>query len=385
MRIGLLYPVRNPLDRRNWSGTPYGLYQGLVSHGVTVVPLAADIPKGAHEIVALLSRATGRRGAVADRMLVRQIARTRVLARRLDQALPLDAVVAMGTEMYALAAVIRTKVPCLSYDDGTLKQMWNHPDSDIRNGGFPPDHVRRWIRRQAVSSRASSLCCVSTHWAARSFAADYAIPQERIRVVGMGHRPRAAAPTNRDWSKPTYLFVGVDWQRKNGPHVMEAFSRVRKLVPEATFHVVGDHPAIDAPGVYGHGFLPMDDSAAQLSLDSLYAAATCFVLPSKFDPSPISYLEAASAGLPVIATPHGGAAELLGPGALTVDPADIGSIVQGMLHLADPVQARTMGAAAAAAAENSSWHNVAGRILDALSGLEQKTSLVPDDGARHAV
>lgn len=367
MRIGLLYPVQNPLDPRNWSGTPHGISRGMASQGVTVVPLAADIPHGLHEMVAVLSRITGRRGAVMDRMLVRNIARTVILARRLDQAAPLDAVVAMGTEMYDLAAVIRAGVPCATFDDGTLQQMWRHPGSDIRNAGFPTDHVRRWIRRQAHSSRAATVCCVSTQWAARSFADDYAIPQSRIAVVGMGHRPRMTTAYDRDWSKPTFLFVGVDWQRKNGARVLEAFSRVRERVPAATMHVVGEHPFIDAPGVIDHGFLPKDDVAGQQLLDRLYATATCFVLPSKFDPSPISYLEAASAGMPVIATPNGGAGELLGRGALTADPSDVGSIAEAMMRLSAPLQARDMGEAAAQAAASASWTNVAGRILDALS------------------
>jgi glycosyltransferase involved in cell wall biosynthesis len=324
-------------------------------------------------MVAVLSRATGRRGAVMDRMPVRNLSRTLVLARRLGQAAPLDAVVAMGTEMYDLAAVVPAGLPCATYDDGTLQQMWNHSGSDIRSCGFPPRHVRRWIRRQSDSSRAASVCCVSTHWAARSFADDYAIPRDRIAVVGMGHRPRSAAPSGKDWSRPTFLFVGVDWKRKNGARVLEAFSRVRERVPAATLHVVGEHPHIDAPGVIDHGFLPKDNAASQELLDRLYAAATCFVLPSRFDPSPISYLEAASAGIPVIATPFGGAGELLGRGALTVDPSDTGSIAEAMVRLSAPQQARAMGEAAAQVAATASWTNVAGRILDALAAAAPAT------------
>ncbi|KQN89530.1 glycosyltransferase family 4 protein [Arthrobacter sp. Leaf69] len=384
MRIGLLYPVRNPLDPRNWSGTPYGLSRGLASQGITVVPLAADVPHGLHEMVAVLSRVTGRRGAVMDRMPVRNLARTLILARRLSQAAPLDAVVAMGTEMYDLATVIPTGVPCATYDDGTLKQMWDHPGSDIRSGDFPPHHVRRWIRRQSDSSRAASVCCVSTQWAARSFADDYAIPRDRIAVVGMGHRPRSAAAGDKDWSKPTFLFVGVDWQRKNGARVLEAFSRVRERVPAATMHVVGEHPLIDAPGVVDHGFLPKDNAASQEVLDRLYAVATCFVLPSKFDPSPISYLEAASAGIPVIATPFGGAGELLGRGAWTVDPSDSGSIAEAMVRLSAPQQARAMGEAAAQVAATASWTNVAGRILDALSATASTTGAGSVSGGSRA-
>ncbi|MBP2411554.1 glycosyltransferase involved in cell wall biosynthesis [Arthrobacter stackebrandtii] len=372
MRIGLLYPAAQPLDPRNWSGTPAGLAGGLAANGVDLVPLAAAVPPGLHQGVALASRLGGHRGAVADRMPVRQWARTRALHRSVQAAGPLDAIVAMGTEMYDLRAAVAGAAPCISYDDGTLAQMWANPESDISQAGFADRHVRAWIGRQAASSGAAQLCAVSTRWAAASFAADYLIDPERIAVVGMGHRPRTAAAGNRSWDTPRYLFVGVDWQRKNGAAVLEAFARVRQDFPAATLDVVGGHPALDAPGVTGHGMISRDDAPGQRTLDGLYAAATCFVLPSRFDPSPISCLEAGSAGLPVIATTVGGAAELLPGGSLVVDPLDTGAIAAAMRTLADPARARSMGAAARQAAANCSWQHVGARILDAALALPRQ-------------
>jgi len=367
MRVGIIYPVPEPLAPANWSGTPHGLASGLVGCGVDVVPIGVKIPHGLHELVAILSRATGRRGAVADRMQVRQWARTRALKSALAQHPTLDAVIAMGTEMYDLAAVLEGSVPCATYDDGTLLQMYRDPNSDIRQSRFPQRHVARWIERQSASTRAATVCCVSTNWAARSYEDDYGIPSGQLAVVGMGHRPRLAAPgVIRDWSRPRFLFVGVEWRRKNGASVVRAFEEVRKRVPEATLDLVGNHPEIDAPGVNGHGFLARGDASAQLKLDRLYAAANCFVLPSKFDPSPIAYLEAASAGLPVIATSRGGAGELINDGAIVVDPGDSKALVDAMLALADRSAAQSMGAAAARNAAASSWSDVAGRIVKAL-------------------
>lgn len=363
MRIGFLYPARNPLDPSNWSGTPAGLAKGLLDNGVDVVPIGANIPHGLHEAVAALSRMTGRRGAVADRMNIRQWARTRALSKSLDLAGELDAVLAMGTEMYDLAAVLRGRFPCVTYDDGTFQQMIDHPESDISQAGFPRSHVDRWIRRQAASCTSASLCCTSTSWAAASIESDYRVPKARIAVVGMGHRPRTASRESRDWSKPRFLFVGIDWKRKNGAAVVAAFERVYKLFPDSTLHLVGEHPQIDAPGVIGHGLIPRGDSAGQRKLDGLYATATAFVLPSRFDPSPISYLEAASAGLPVVATAVGGAGELLGQGAITVDPLNPEEIHAAMLRLCQPEEAMRLGEQAQLAAATSRWVDVAGRVI----------------------
>jgi glycosyltransferase involved in cell wall biosynthesis len=194
---------------------------------------------------------------------------------------------------------------------------------------------------------------------------DYGITESQLRVVGMGHRPRVANP-DRDWSVPRLLFVGVDWRRKNGAALVEAFAELRRDRPDATLDLVGQHPPIDMPGVTGHGFLPREDPAAQAKLDGLYTKATMFVLPSRFDPSPISYLEAASAGIPVIATTEGGAGELLGAAAEEVHPDDRGALLTAMRRLSDPETAQRMGHEGARRAADSTWAAVAHRILVAL-------------------
>jgi glycosyltransferase involved in cell wall biosynthesis len=367
MRVGLLYPTREPSSPANWSGTPRGLTVGLTHCGVEVVPVGAQLPLGARQVVALLSRLGGKRGEVANRTWIRQWSRTWALSRSLAAAGKLDGIVAMGTEMYDLAAVRPPSIPLATYDDGTLLQMWRNPNSDIRQSRFPEREVLRWFDRQGKSSRAATVCCVSTGWAARSFIDDYGVHPNRVRVVGMGHRPRKHVDISaRDWSTPRFLFVGVDWTRKNGDAVLRAFGELRHRVPTATLDVVGRHPRLDALGVKGHGFLPREDPQAQALLDELFAKATAFVLPSQFDPSPIAYLEAASAGLPVIATAQGGAGELLGPAAITVDPDDQAALQEAMWRLTAPDTARSMGSDASRRAAQASWAHVSARILCAL-------------------
>lgn len=364
-RIGFLYPAADPKSPANWSGTPEGLYGGLSDHGVELVPIAAKFPPGLREAVALGGRWSRHRGAVADRSVPLHKMRTRILAGNLRNAGRLDAVLAMGTEMYDLRSVVPSGLKCYTYDDATLAQMWEHPDSALRQSGLPPEKVRTWIGYQRQSSRRADGCFVSTSWAGGSFERDYGIEPERISAVGIGHRPRL--PTaRRNWTDPRFLFVGVDWKRKNGAAVVEAFRRVRATVPGAVLHLVGGAPDLACPGVVSHGFLPRGDVRAQQTLDYLYSAATCFVLPSRFEPAGIAYLEAASAGLPVITTTQGGARELLGSGALAVDPDDAAAISSAMRTIADGSVAERLGRLAVEAAARSTWKDVAARILEGI-------------------
>lgn len=364
MRVAIIVPTKDPLAPGQWSGTPHGLSGGFASLGAEVVPVGHLLPPVLHEADAALARLVSQGGATANRAWTRVQVRRLLLQRQLRAAGTLDLVVAMITEAYRLAA-LRCSCPVVTYDDATYAQMWRHPHSEVTNAGYPPRTVERWIRTQRESLRAADAACVSTGWAKRSVVADYGVADDRVHVVGMGHRPRGRALADRDWSHPCYLFVGVDWRRKNGARVLRAFARVHAADPAARLHLVGRHERVEMPGVVDHGFLDKADPAAQTLLDDLFAHATAFVLPSLLDPSPIAYLEAASAGVPVVATSQGGAGELLGEAAITVDPEDDDAIWRAMERLADPATARRLGAAAARAARDSSWSAVAGRILTA--------------------
>ncbi|MGC4808459.1 glycosyltransferase family 4 protein [Micromonospora sp. DT233] len=281
----------------------------------------------------------------------------------------------MGAELYDVSQVVGSRVPSITFDDATMAQQHREPDSDVSQAKIPAGMLARSIACQRSASRAATLCCVSTHWAARSFMADYGVPAEKIAVVGMGHRPRAdAAGGDRDWSTPRFLFVGADWRRKNGATVLRTFDMVRERVPAASLDLVGSHPPVARPGVVSHGFLPRENAAAQRRLDRLYATATCFVLPSLFDAAGIAYLEAASAGLPVVATNRGGAFEMLNDGAFVVDPHDPSALFEAMLALSDPQTARSMGEKARRNAEASSWWHVAGRLLEGFTARQQEAA-----------
>ncbi len=107
----------------------------------------------------------------------------------------LDAIVAMGTDMYDLARVMRGyTVPVATYDDGNFTLFLRYEDSDLRLSGFPIDAVQGWARRQAEACRRANIACVSTNWAKRSVVEDFGVPENRVRVVGMGHRPLRTPP-----------------------------------------------------------------------------------------------------------------------------------------------------------------------------------------------
>ena len=84
-------------------------------------------------------------------------------------------------------------------------------------------------------------------------------------MVGIGRNHTVVEPS-RDWMKPRFLFVGGDWQRKNGDAVLRAFDRLRSRIPGARLDLVGNHPEVSMEGVYGHGWLSLADAEERAEL-----------------------------------------------------------------------------------------------------------------------
>lgn len=337
-----------------WSGTPRSIADGLERTGVSVTHLQALAPAPIHNGAKRLLGAVRRDETPLD--LTREIAmlRTTALRFQLRKAGPLERILQIGSDFS-----VPSRTPVVTYEDMTIDQAV--PDYPLWQRMAPASlRARRELQRS--NYERAMACCTTTTWVADSIVNDYGIPRGRVHAVGVGrnHDPR---PVDRDWERPRFLFVGKDWERKNGPRVVRAFAEVRARHPDATLDVVGGHPRLDADGVTGHGFLRLDDPDAWTRLERLYESATCFVMPSLHEPSAIAYTEAAAAGLPSIGTTKGGSAELIGDGGIAVDPLSDAEIVGAMMRFAQPEEAEAAGARGRVRSALFTWDAVAQRII----------------------
>jgi glycosyltransferase involved in cell wall biosynthesis len=373
LRVGLA-AHSDPRDPQADSGVTNAVFEAMAEVVAEVVPISGQLPPR-------LARVT-HVGSVATRMRARDLrdprraakhvhsaaqlgrptiaARNRLMRKGLASAGSLDGVVQRGCEM-----LLPPGHRVVTFEDSTLLQAReSYPWPHLR--ALSEADFQRYADRQRRSYAAALACCGTTHWVAESLVRSYGVPAERVFVVGNGQSHQFPEAPARDWSSPRYLFVGVDWARKNGPAVLAAFARVRELHPEAQFDIVGGHPRLDAPGVIGHGTLSRSNPNDRERIAALYRSATAFVMPSLHEPAGIAYVEAASAGVPSIGGTNGGAATLIGPGGMAVDPLDTEQIYEAMLRLADPETARRLGALARRHSEMFTWRKVAERLIRAL-------------------
>jgi glycosyltransferase involved in cell wall biosynthesis len=265
---------------------------------------------------------------------------------------------------YGVGFDLPAGVSFVTLEDATLRQVvddyswpWIGDPSPRLLAKLHDQHRRRYERAKA--------CAFMSHWAARSAIEDYHVDPGKVHVVGAGrnHEPRCP---ERDWSVPRPLFVGFEWERKNGPAVLRAFGRVRERWPNAQLDVVGAHPSLDVEGVQFHGPLSLAHAKHRKQVEALFASATFFVMPSMHEPAGIVYAEAQAAGLASIATSSGGAQTIVGDAGIVVDPRDDDAIADAMLELSDPENAARLGARALARSSLFTWRKVAERLVRAL-------------------
>ena len=103
----------------------------------------------------------------------------------------------------------------------------------------------------------------------------------------------------------------------------------------------------------------------------LYAAADCFILPSRYDPFPNTALEALAMGLPAIVSSRCGAAEIIEPGAngWVCEPDDAPGIARLMQAADVAIRDARMARAARSTAERFGIEAMAGKLAELYAAL----------------
>jgi glycosyltransferase involved in cell wall biosynthesis len=229
--------------------------------------------------------------------------------------------------LYAAAYGRAARVPLLIHSDGTSRS-----EAALR----PEQRLsRRLLARLAWGAIGNSEPAsrrLREIGFARVFSAPHATRMEPFWRVAERRTPGAAALR--------LLAVGRLIPRKGVDLLLRAVALARTDGAPVELTVVGSGPAepelrslareLGLP-VSWYGFVD------QPGLPTVYANADAFAFPTLDDPFGMVVLEAAAAGLPLIASPHGGATEDLvrdGENGFVVDPRDTRSFARAIACLA---------------------------------------------------
>jgi glycosyltransferase involved in cell wall biosynthesis len=324
--------------------THYKNLRGFTERQSDISPIWLPIPyevRGAERLVPVLRNTWSVRASWR--------ARRALAAARATNAL--DAVV-FHTQVTSLFSLnIMRKIPTLISLDATpinYDKLGPHYHHRPAGGGFVDRKKFEWNQR--VFQAAGRLVTWS-RWAQTSLIEDYNIEEGATRVVSPGanrayfelgkRRTGASAPLEtRD--RVRILFVGGDFYRKGGNSLLEALKG--PLANRVELDIVTQHEIASRPTVRVHHGLEPNSPA----LLRLFAEADLFVLPTYADCMGLVLMEAAAAGLPVIATNVGALPETMhvGESGMLVPVGDHAALRAAISALVDcPDRRARMGRA----------------------------------------
>ncbi len=196
----------------------------------------------------------------------------------------------------------------------------------------------------------------------KSLIEDYHIPEERTVCVFAGSNSEISNyPINENkYKDKIVLFVGIDWERKGGPELYDAFSKTKDKHPDAKLIIVGCSPDIKDSRVEIVGRIPVIQTAAY------YRRSSFFCMPTKREPFGVVFVEAMLNRLAVVATNIGAVPDFVmkGRNGITVNVGDIEALKNALEFMFDnPVKCMEMGNNAFEfAKENYTWEAVGKKI-----------------------
>jgi len=197
-----------------------------------------------------------------------------------------------------------------------------------------------WLTLEANVYRQARRIFVGSEFVRRALIEHYRVPPECAINSAFGAGVGFGQPVVKQFDGRTILYIGKgDFEKKGGVLLMKAFETVRRAVPQAQLHIVGQDRLPNAEGVVNHGFVR--DRAQLLEL---MRKAHVFALPSLVDRNPISILEAMASSTPCVASDYGAMPEMVGDAGLIAPCNDVDALAAALIRiLQDADYARTLG------------------------------------------
>ncbi len=239
-----------------------------------------------------------------------------------------------------------------------------------------------WLTRR-VYAQARAVIANSRNTA--SLVEEFGVPAERLHVVHPGvdvarYRPRTRKPDTSADGRPEFrmLSVGRLEHRKGHDLVIEAMAVLRDEFPDLRYHIVGDGPertTLEQQIVRLNlsDVVTLLGAVSEQHLQVEFGDADLFILPTRQEPHDfegfgIVFLEAAAAGLAVIAGRSGGVAEAVEHGrtGMVLDAVDVPAVTHAVRQMVlDGEQRAAMGRAGRRRTEREfTWDHAAARVRD---------------------
>ena len=209
----------------------------------------------------------------------------------------------------------------LATGDGRIRVYTPHGGSLHYSPRSPVGFTYLMLER--ILMARTELLLFESAYARGVFQSRIGTPSARVQVIHNGVADAEFAPITPDADATDLLFVGELRMLKGVDVLIEAIARLNEAGAAVTATIVGDGPdaarfkaqaAEHAPAEQIRFVGPMPARAA-------FAKGRILVVPSRAESLPYIVLEAAAAGIPIVATAVGGIPEIFGTDAACLVPA----------------------------------------------------------------
>ena len=304
-----------PTDRKIWSGTIYKMYESFLAQGFEVewiqVNRFTNLESKFFLAIENLHKKIFNRGFNRNHFIAKAFLASKKLQKTLKKS-DVDLIFAPTT--IADIAFLKTDKPIIYLNDATFDQLLNYYGG-MSGFGWLSKKTTVFIEKLALQK--SDFLIFSSNWAAKHAEDFYQIPKDKIEVIKFGSNTTAPDKiVEKDYSgEITFLFLGVEWERKGGQIALDAIKILRDRNYPVKLQVVGCIPPVkEAEAMNVIPFLNKNNPEEARQIFNFLQNSHFMFMPTRADCTPISFCEAASYGLPVISTDTGGVAAVVEPG-----------------------------------------------------------------------
>lgn len=304
----------SPKDKHAWSGTAHYAFQSLSSAVTQVTALGPARPGLVRWIMMAANQ-------ISLRFFKKRIdyrhskwyaqSFGRIFSQKLREQEHDIVVVCGGTEY---GAYLKTNKPIFYILDRTIAGAMNY-HSILTN-------LWNWSAKQSIETDRlamlnASLVFFSSHWAAEQAHNFYHLPKQKTCVLPFGanidEHPNQeevyqSINSRNLTSECKLLFIGSSWKNKGADIAVDALRHLQKNGVDASLTIVGCQPPenFENPKVHIIPFVDKNAPDGFLQMKNLFLHHHFFILPTRFDCTPIVFCESSAFGVPILSNITGG-------------------------------------------------------------------------------
>lgn len=310
MKIGFASRY-DPRDKKTWSGTGYYTLQQLKRFGKVEI-FQYPLPKLLQEWLTT-QKSINRRLFKKNTSVEFLKAYSKYFSRKLSKDLkrrPVDILFIAGSSQ--MIAYVKTDIPIVYMTDATFQQLQGYYSTFSNLANY---NIKEGIELDKRAFHNATHCMLASKWNRVAAVQDYGVDEEKISVVPFGANldliPTKEELNLRVTKTCNLLFLGVEWERKGGEIVLQAYNVLKDWGINVTLHIIGCVPPHDLTANKSITIIPFLNKNCKEEFDLLikiFQQTDFLVLPTRAECAGLVYCEASAFSIISITTDTGGVA-----------------------------------------------------------------------------